>query len=66
MYGELAKKYDVPIVASWFAGLNAAAGMSEGFSEFLQDDNLHPNAEGVRVIVQTLGPIVAKLADTAR
>jgi len=66
MYGELAMQYDVPLVASWFAGLNAAAGMTEGISEFLQADNLHPNAEGVRVIVDAMGPEIARFADTVR
>jgi len=66
MYGELAELYDVPLMESWFAGLYAAAGMSEGISEFLQPDNIHPNAEGVRVIVDTIGPAVLDLAKTAR
>ena len=66
MYGELAMQHDVPLVASWFAGLNAAAGMTEGISEFLQADNLHPNAEGVRVIVDAMGPEIARFADTVR
>lgn len=66
MYGELAQKYNVPLVGSWFAGLNAAAGMMDGISEFLQPDNIHPNAEGVRVIVATMGPAVEALAASVR
>lgn len=66
MYDALALQFDVPLVASWFAGLNAAAGMTDGITEFMQADNIHPNAEGVRVIVDTLGPAVTALADAAR
>ncbi len=64
MYAELAKKYDVPLYADFAAGLRAAAGMQEGMSEFLQGDGIHPNPEGVSVIVAAMGPAVLELIAT--
>lgn len=66
MYPELAAQFGVQLFPSWFAGLNAAAGMTEGISAFLQPDNIHPNAEGVRIVADTLGPEVLALIDAAR
>jgi len=61
MYADLAAKYDIPLYPDFAAGLRAAAGMQEGMSEFLQADGLHPNAEGVSLIVAAIGPRVLDL-----
>jgi acyl-CoA thioesterase-1 len=63
MYQELAVKYDVPLYADFASGLRAASGMQEGMSEFMQADGIHPNAEGVEVIVAAMGPVVLDLVD---
>ena len=61
MYVELALKYDVPLYPDFASGLRAAAGMQEGMSEFLQADGIHPNTQGVSVIVAAMGPAVLEL-----
>lgn len=61
MYTDLAAKYDVPLYPDFAAGLRAAAGMQEGFGEFMQADGIHPNADGVDVIVAAIGPTVLDL-----
>lgn len=66
MYAELAAKYNVPLYADFAAGLRAAAGMQEGMSEFLQPDGIHPNPEGVSVIVAAMGPTVLDLVTAAQ
>lgn len=66
MYVELAAKYDVPLFPTFFAGLLSAAGMQEGVLEFMQDDGIHPNKDGVAAIVAALGPSVVDLATSAR
>lgn len=66
MYADLAAKYDIPLYADFAAGLRAAAGMQEGMSEFLQADGIHPNAEGVSVIVAAIGPTVLGLVAAAQ
>ena len=66
MYAELAAKYDIPLYADFAAGLRAAADMQEGVSEFLQPDGIHPNTEGVSVIVAAIGPTVLDLVTAAQ
>jgi acyl-CoA thioesterase-1 len=65
MYVELAVKYDVPLYPDFASGLRAAAGMQEGMSEFLQGDGIHPNKDGVSVIVAAMGPTVLELIAAA-
>jgi acyl-CoA thioesterase-1 len=66
MYAELAAKYNVPLYADFAAGIRADAGMGDGMTNFLQADGIHPNAEGVTLIVAAMGPAVAGLAASAR
>lgn len=54
MYPELAAKYDAILHPSFLAGL-------EDRPELIQPDGLHPNAEGVRVMVEAIGPRVLEL-----
>lgn len=65
MYAELAAKYGVALYPDFAAALRAAAGMGEGMAEFLQADGIHPNAEGVALIVAAMGPSVADLVALA-
>lgn len=65
MYTELSEKYDVPLYPDFAAGLRAVAGMQEGMSEFMQPDGLHPNKEGVSVIVAAIGPTILELVEAA-
>lgn len=58
MYTDLAAEFDVPVFPSFFKGLQAAAGMQDGVAEFMQRDGIHPNVEGVRVIVAAMGPFI--------
>lgn len=66
MYVDLAAQYDVPLFPSFFAGLLAAAGMQEGVLQFMQADSIHPNEEGVKLIVAAIGPSILDLAASAR
>ncbi|SEM69705.1 acyl-CoA thioesterase-1 [Loktanella fryxellensis] len=51
MYAELGAAYDVPVYPDWFGPLR------EGdLRTYLQDDGVHPNAEGVSLIVDAMGP----------
>ena len=61
MYAEVASTYDVPLYPDFAAGLRAAAGMGEGMTEFLQADGIHPNKDGVAVIVAAIGPTILEL-----
>ncbi len=65
MYTDLSAKYEIPLYPDFAVGLRAAAGMQEGMTEFLQSDGIHPNKEGVSVIVAAIGPKVLDLIAAA-
>ena len=66
IYPELAAEFGAIHVANFLAPL--ARRLEEGapVSEIMQPDGIHPNAEGVRLIVETLGPRVVELVARAR
>jgi acyl-CoA thioesterase-1 len=57
MYPELARKYGAELYPFFLAGLGQADGLV-AFYKLLQDDGMHPNAEGVKRIVDDIGPVV--------
>lgn len=59
MYADLAEKHDAILYPSFLAGL-------EGAEQVMQDDGIHPNAEGVALIVEDIGPRVLDLLARAR
>jgi acyl-CoA thioesterase-1 len=67
MYPELAAEYDALHEVSFLGPLVAAAGGDIGAAraQYLQSDGIHPNAEGVMVIVDAIGPRVAELVRRA-
>jgi len=64
MYVDLASEFDAPLFPGFFKGLRDAAGTQNGVREFMQRDGIHPNPEGVRVIVEAMGPSVVAFVDT--
>ncbi len=62
MYPELAQQYGAIYAESFFGGL-AAEGDPEAARQFMQSDGIHPNAQGVELIVDALGPFVLALAE---
>lgn len=65
IYGDLAATYDVPLYPDFFAGLREKAGDVAGVAQYLQADGLHPNPEGVALIVAAIGPTVLDLIAAA-
>ncbi len=64
MYGELAAQYGTLLADDFFAGLRAAGADPAdpaSLAAFMQADGLHPNPEGVKLIVEGLGPKVEEL-----
>ncbi len=53
IYPDLAKKYDLPLYAFYLEGV-------AGEARYNQPDGLHPNAEGVALIVRKMLPTVQK------
>ena len=65
MYPELAAEYDADFYPRWFAGILAETGSEGDIAAYMQRDGIHPNAEGVRLIVDAMGPAVAALVTDA-
>ncbi|MGR3632728.1 MAG: arylesterase [Limimaricola soesokkakensis] len=65
-YADLAREHEVPLYPDFFAPLQEGRGVDEARRAYLQPDGLHPNAEGVALIVEALGPEVLALAERAR
>ncbi len=64
MYGELAGQYGALLAEDFFGGLRAAGADPAdpaSMAAFMQADGLHPNPEGVKLIVEGLGPKVEEL-----
>ncbi len=67
MYGELAAQYGTLLADDFFAGLRAAGADPAdpaSMAAFMQADGLHPNPDGVKLIVEGLGPKVEELLAT--
>lgn len=64
MYGELAQAHGALLADDFFAGLRAAGADPAdpvSLAAFMQADGIHPNPEGVALIVDGLGPKVEDL-----
>ncbi|MDX1785749.1 MAG: arylesterase [Roseovarius sp.] len=59
IYPELAERYDTLYLESFFDGIEAEVDGDRG--AFFQADGIHPNRDGVALIVAAVGPSVAAL-----
>ena len=70
LYSDLAEAHGTQFYPDFFTGLlaeekGAASARSETIQRYFQGDGIHPNAEGVALIVEDIGPAVAELAAQA-
>ena len=66
MYRDLATQYGAVLAEDFFAGLRTAGADPAdpaSMAAFMQPDGIHPNPEGVRLIVEGLGPKVEELLE---
>ena len=67
MYADLAAEYAIPFAPDWFEGLRPTDGdLAGALGRTMQGDGIHPNAAGVELIVEDLGPQVLELVEAAR
>ena len=66
MYADLAVIYDVPLFPSFYAGLLTVANTQDGVMKFMQKDGIHPNKEGITVIVAEMGPSMLNFVNSLR
>lgn len=65
MYPDLAQKYGTLYSRSFLSGLVDGVDRTEALTGMMQSDGIHPNAQGVLRIVDTLGPYVEDLVARA-
>lgn len=58
MYVDLAGQFGVPMVPNFMQPMTDKADAGVSFTDLMQDDHIHPNSEGVKLIVEHLGPQV--------
>ena len=61
MYADLAAQYGAIDAGSFLGPLTAELDVAAARTRYMQPDGIHPNADGVAVIVEALGPRVAEL-----
>lgn len=68
LYPELAAQFGALFFDSFFAGLveDGETANPAALREYFQPDGIHPNAEGVALIVARMGPAVLDLAQQSR
>lgn len=63
-YVELAEEFKVPLADSFFQGFPSNDDPA-AVQQWMQSDGIHPNPEGVKLIVEGLGPQVLELVQAA-
>ncbi|WP_245867135.1 arylesterase [Oceaniglobus roseus] len=66
MYPDLAQQYGTLYAESFLAALEEMPDRDATRAKYIQSDGIHPNAEGVKLIVRNLGPKVLELIARAR
>jgi acyl-CoA thioesterase I len=61
MYPELAAEHGAALVPDLLAPITERNLAGQSILDLMQPDRIHPNAEGVRLIVEALGPAVEAL-----
>ncbi|MDD7970056.1 arylesterase [Roseinatronobacter alkalisoli] len=64
MYTDLAQEYDVPLVPNFMQPMTEKADAGASFADLMQGDHIHPNADGVALIVDSIGPQIATFVET--
>lgn len=66
IWPELAAAHGALLVPDLLAPLRAAQAAGQAMERLMQPDGLHPSAEGVRRIVEAIGPVVMALVERAK
>ncbi len=61
MYSALAEEFGTLLYPNFLGALAARNDTTDTLRRFMQTDGIHPNAEGVALIVEDVGPSVLKL-----
>lgn len=61
MYPELAAAHGALLLPDLLAPISEKHLSGQAFLDLMQEDGIHPNAEGVALVVEVLGPLVEEL-----
>ncbi|RPE66468.1 acyl-CoA thioesterase-1 [Pacificibacter maritimus] len=61
IYPELSQAYDTLYFEDFLQPISKDRDMADALSNYMQNDGVHPNAQGVALIVEDLGPKVIEL-----
>jgi acyl-CoA thioesterase-1 len=66
MYSDLAQSHDILFEKDFLGAITAKTETAGLLLKYLQDDRLHPNANGVALMVEAVGPRVLELIEKVR
>nr|WP_236737873.1 arylesterase [Palleronia salina] len=66
MYPALSERYGTLYADDFLGALADLPDRRQAMADYMQPDGIHPNADGVSLIVEDLGPEVASLAERVR
>lgn len=66
IYPDLAARHGTLLYPDLLEPITALPDRTAALAAYIQSDGVHPNADGVRLIVEGIGPFVVELADQAR
>jgi len=61
IYPALAQSHDTALFPDFLAGLTTRNDLNTVMAQYMQPDGLHPNAAGVLLVVEAMGPAVTRL-----
>ena len=65
MYPELSEQFGTEYYPNFVGAITSLEPQAEAIEKFIQPDRIHPNADGVALIVQDMGPSVRSLIERA-
>lgn len=65
IFPRLSSRYETLLYPDFLAPLTENNGRAEALGLYMQADGIHPNSEGVRLIVEGIGPSVLELVQQA-
>ena len=66
MYPDLAQAYGTLYYEDFLYGVTSLPDRAAALAQYIQPDGLHPNADGVALVVDALGPSVLNLVERAQ
>ena len=65
IFPELAEKYGALYIPSFFEPFITDGQLDQAASQYFQPDGIHPNATGVKMVVESVGPIFMEMITQA-